>query len=112
MSRKTFNAWENVQMETITLPPKIISGRLKTAADGSDEYYAHLLSFIMLIEPGEFVLNPTFGVGAPEFDEDQIEVFALQAAQYVPEIRVTQTTPQYNDQGRVDIGVSFVQRGQ
>lgn len=99
-------------MNTITLPPKIAGGRLSTAEDASDEYYAHLLSMIMLIEPGQFPLNPEFGVNSPEFDEEQTEIFAIQAAQYVPEISVTQATPRYTDQGNVDIAVTFVRKGQ
>ena len=99
-----------VNMDTIALPFRIAGGELVKTREQSDEQYALLLTTIMLTEPGEFILNPNFGVDSPTFDSEQTENFVLQAAQYVPEISVRSAKPVVNDAGRVDIQVAFEQR--
>lgn len=97
-------------MDTIALPFRIAGGELTKQREGSDGQYATILSTIMLTEPGQFVLNPTFGVDSPVFDSEQVETFTLQAAQYVPEIIVRSAKPVVDDSGRVNLEVRFEQR--
>lgn len=94
-------------MDTIAIPVKFEGGAIRTITEGSDEYYAHLLAFALQTEQGEMILNPTFGILDPIFDEDLTFQLSLQAAQYVPEVSVISTVPQPNSQGQVGLKVIF-----
>lgn len=94
-------------MDTIAIPVKFEGGSLRTITEGSDEYYAHLLAFALQTEEGEMVLNPSFGIQDPTFDDDLTFQLSLVAAQYVPEVSVISLVEQANSEGRVGMKVIF-----
>ena len=94
-------------MDTIAIPVKFEGGALQTHVEGSDAYYAHLLAFALQTEQGELLLNPSFGIVDPTFDEDLTFQMALVAAQYIPEVTVGKIAPKADDQGRVSLQVQF-----
>jgi hypothetical protein len=94
-------------MDTIAIPVRFDGGAIKTIQEGSDEYYAHLLAFALQTEKGELILNPTFGILDPVFDDDLTFQLSLTAAQYVPEVSVTSIVPQPNSQGQVGLKIIF-----
>jgi len=72
-----------------------------------DEFYAQLLATTMQILPGELILRPQYGVRSPEFDAAQTAQFAQLAAQFIPEIQVTDIVTGPLDDGKVKISVEF-----
>lgn len=94
-------------MDTMAIPVKFEGGSIRTIAEASDEYYAHLLAFALQTEEGELILNPSFGIQDPIFDEDLTFQMSLVAAQYVPEVSVIGVVDQPNSQGVARIKVIF-----
>ena len=94
-------------MDTIAIPVKFEGGALRTHTEGSDAYYAHLLAFALQTEQGELLLNPTFGIQDPTFDEDLTFQMALVAAQYIPEVNVSKIMPRADETGRVALQIQF-----
>lgn len=94
-------------MDTMAIPVKFEGGSIRTIAEGSDEYYAHLLAFALQTEEGELILNPSFGIQDPLFDDDLTFQMSLVAAQYVPEVSVISVVDQANGQGSARVKVIF-----
>lgn len=94
-------------MDTISIPVKLQGGSLKMHEEGSDQYYAHLLTFALQTEKGELILNPEFGVLDPVFDDDLTFELAFTAAQYIPEITVGGVGTVPDADGRVSLQIIF-----
>jgi len=94
-------------MDTMAIPVKFEGGSIRTHTEDSDQYYAHLLSFAIQTEPGELILNPTYGTLDPLFDDDLTFQVALTAAQFVPEVTVTNVETRADVNGKVGISVNF-----
>jgi len=76
-------------MNMLSSPLRFSNGAAKLLTEGTDEYYAELLSRIMQIEPGEFPISIFFGIPDPTFSGLNRATLAELAAQFVPEIDIT-----------------------
>jgi hypothetical protein len=76
-------------MDSIAFPVSFDSTGFKKLEEGSDDYYRQLLTLILLTEPDSLPLTPEFGVNDPSFDSIDRGLFILQAAEFVPEVTVT-----------------------
>jgi len=94
-------------MDTIAIPVRFEGGSIRTHTENTDAYYAHLLSFAIQTEPGELLLNPTFGTLDPTFDDDLRFQVSLTAAQFVPEVSVTSVETRADSGGQAAIQVNF-----
>lgn len=99
-------------MDTIALPISFRFGGFEKYADGTDEYYAHILAMTMQIEPGELPITTNYGCYSPLFDNSAIANFAVTAAQFIPEIDIIDVEGTDNGFGDIQIEVSFVQGDQ
>jgi len=73
------------------------NGSLVTLEDGTDAFYAQLLSLAALTEPNTLPFAPTFGVMDPSFSAINRGVFMLHAARFVPEIQVLEAEGELNE---------------
>lgn len=73
------------------------NGSLVTLEDGTDDFYAQLLSIAALTEPGTFPYSPTFGVMDPSFKTLNRGMFMIQAARFVPEIQILEAEGEISD---------------
>jgi hypothetical protein len=76
-------------MDMLSSPLRFSNGAAKLLTEGTDEYYAELLSRIMQIEPGEFPISIFFGIPDPTFSGLNRATLAELASQFVPEIDIT-----------------------
>ena len=76
----------------LSMPLKFTNGKAKVLTEGTDEYYAELLSRIMQIEPGEYPISIFFGIPDPTFSGLNRATLAELASQFVPEIDITSIT--------------------
>jgi hypothetical protein len=76
-------------MDMLAFPVRFDSTGFKKHIDGSDEYYTQLLSICMLTEPMTHPFTPRFGVNDPAFRGIDKGLFVLNAARYVPEVKIT-----------------------
>lgn len=60
--------------------------------DGSPDYYAQLLTISLLTEPFTHPFSPDFGAADPSFRIIDKSTFILNAARFVPEVRITSVT--------------------
>lgn len=96
-------------MDTISLPISFRQGYFEKFQDGTDEYYAFLLSMAMQIEPGELPITVNYGCYSPLFNNQAITNLAIAAAQFVPEIDLVDVDVVSLGGGQVQIDVSFTQ---
>jgi len=61
---------------------------LVTLEEGTDEFYAQLLSISALTEPGTLPFSPEFGVFDPSFRVVNRGLFMIQASRFVPEVEI------------------------
>jgi hypothetical protein len=96
-------------MDSLAFPIKFDSTGIKKHRDGTIDYYSQLLSICMLTEPGTHPMTPQFGAFDPVFQEVDKNVFVLNAAQFVPEITITNinTTGIEQSSGLAKIAVAF-----
>jgi hypothetical protein len=96
-------------MDSLAFPIKFDSTGIKKHQEGTTDYYSQLLSICMLTEPGTHPMTPGFGAFDPVFQEIDKNVFILNAAQFVPEIRITamDTTGVEQSSGLAKISVAF-----
>lgn len=76
-------------MDTLLLPMSFSSGQAKVLTEGTDDYYATLLSRLMQIEPGEYPISIYFGVPDPSFSNINRASLVELASQFVPEIDIS-----------------------
>lgn len=73
------------------------SGSLNTIEDGTDDFYAQLLSISAVTEPNTFPFSPAFGVMDPSFRMLNRGVFMIQAARFVPEVQILEAEGEENE---------------
>lgn len=84
------------------------NGSLATVEDGTDDFYAQILSMAALTEPGTHPYTPTFGVLDPAFRTISRGMFIIQASRFVPEIQVIEAEGEQNERtGATSLRVKF-----
>lgn len=99
-------------MDTFKFPIRFRGGGVEKIQEGTDDYYAHLLALSLQIIPGELPLNPQYGVEDPTFDESLVRDLAFTAGAFIPEIIVDTASADLDNNGQVQIKVSFTQRNE
>jgi len=95
-------------MDMIKFPIKFDRTGFQKHVDGSEDYYAQLLSIALLTEPRTHVFSPRFGVFDPSFRGIDKGVFVLNAARFVPEVQILNLTTDINpDGGDAKVEFSF-----
>jgi hypothetical protein len=96
-------------MDMIGFPVKFDSTGIQKLQEGSNEYYAQLLSICMLTEPSTHPFTPSFGANDPAFRNIDKSLFILNASQFVPEVEITNIDISDKDKnaGSTRISVSF-----
>lgn len=95
-------------MDTIKFPMKFDSTGISKLADGSDDYYAQLLTIAILTEPLTHPFSPRFGVYDPAFRGVDKGLFILNAARFVPEVEITGISTNLDNGGTVNATFSFI----
>lgn len=94
-------------METLALPMTFANGRPAVHVDTTDEYYGHILSICIGVEPNELPLTPSFGVDDPAFASVSRASIIEIAARYVPEITITSIDALIDQSGDTSVDISF-----
>jgi len=76
-------------MQMIKFPIRFDSTGIQKLDEGTEEYYAQLLTIAILTEPRTHIFSPRFGVFDPSFRGIDKGVFVLNAARFVPEVQIT-----------------------
>jgi len=95
-------------MNTIKFPIRFGSDGLELLRDGSEDYYAQLLTMAILTEPRTHPYSPFFGVNDPSFTSIDRGLFILNAARYVPEVEITSLSVNTKTDGTAGVSFSFV----
>lgn len=100
-------------MNTIKIPMRFTSNTysMVTVEDGSDEFYATILSNALKIEPQELPLSTSFGVPDPSFGRTP-EQNVYMAAKFVPEITVTSVSSKLDESGSNTLAITFERKDQ
>lgn len=84
------------------------NGSLATLEEGTDNFYAQLLSISALTEPGTFPFSPEFGVFDPSFRAINRGMFIIQASRFVPEVEVIEAEGEiFENTGTTSLRVKF-----
>ena len=96
-------------MSTLKFPLEFDqSGSLVTLEDGTDAFYAQLLSIAALTEPNTFPYSPSFGVLDPSFSIINRGVFMIQASRFIPEVEILEAEGEFNENtGATALRVKF-----
>jgi hypothetical protein len=95
-------------MSTLSVPFRFtLNGSAAQHIDGSDSYYAHILSSVLQTEPGELALDASFGTEDPTFERINRASIIEVAAKYVPEIQITNISTIIDDNGNEQVVISF-----
>lgn len=94
-------------MDMIQFPVQFDSTGFKKLQDGSTDYYAQLLSIIVLTEPMTHPFTPAFGANDPAFRTVDKGLFILNASRFVPEVRITNLSTISNEGNTGKTKVSF-----
>lgn len=94
-------------METFSVPFRFSKGHAVTHSADSDEYYLHLISMVILTQPGEMPLVPNFGTLDPTFERVNRASLIELALKYVPEVNINRITPVISDDGSENILVEY-----
>lgn len=97
-------------MDTLKFPIEFLNGEVKKLTDSGDEYFAQLLALSIQIVPGELPLTPTYGIEDPTFDSSLTRDLAFTAGAFIPEIFVEQANVRQNENGEVQVVLSFAKR--
>lgn len=92
-------------MDCLAFPIKFDSTGIRKLKDGTNEYYAQLLSSSILTEPFTHPFSPSFGVSDPAFSDVDKGLFVLNSAKFVPEVRIIDLLV---DEGDTDTGQSRI----
>lgn len=76
-------------MDMIKFPIKFDSTGIQKHTEGTEDYYAQLLSIAILTEPRTHIFTPRFGVFDPTFRGIDKGVFIMNAARFIPEVEIT-----------------------
>jgi hypothetical protein len=96
-------------MDMIKFPIEFDSTGLRKLQSNSHDYFSQLLSVCLLTEPGIHPFTPNFGANDPAFRNIEKSVFIMNAAQFIPEVEVTNidiSSPDLNS-GATRVSVSF-----
>lgn len=99
-------------MDTLKFPFRFRTGGIEKIAEGTDDYYAHLLALCLQIVPGELPLNPQYGVEDATFSDSLTRDLAFTAGAFIPEIIVETAQISLDASGRSRINIAFTQRSQ
>lgn len=91
----------------IQFPIKFDSTGLKKLQEGTTDYYSQLLSISLLTEPFTHPITPQFGSYDPTFRTIDKGLFVLNAARYVPEVRITELLTEQDVDSKINISFSF-----
>lgn len=96
-------------MDTLQLPLSFRAGQAKILTDGTDDYYAALLSRLIQIEPGEYPISIYFGTPDPTFNDISRMSLIELASEFIPEINVSniETTVDLDNSGEETILIFF-----
>lgn len=94
-------------MDMIQFPLKFDSTGLKKLQEGSSDYYSQLLSISILTEPLTHPMTPQFGSYDPTFRTIDKGLFILNAARYVPEVRITELITEQDIDSKINVTFSF-----
>ena len=96
-------------MQMIKFPIRFDSTGFEKLEDRTTDYYSQLLSICMLTEPGTHPMSPQFGAYDPSFRVIDKSIFILNAAQFVPEVTITNIDISEKDSrdGAIKVAVSF-----
>lgn len=97
-----------MQMDTIKFPIRFVSGGLELLQEGTEDYYAQLLTVAILTEPRSHPYSPLFGVNDPTFTTIDKGLFILNAARFVPEVEITSVSTNERNDGTTGVSFSFV----
>jgi hypothetical protein len=95
-------------MDSIKFPIKFDRTGLQKLTDGTEDYYAQILTIAMLSEPGILPFSPGFGVNDPTFTGIDKGIFVLNASRFVPEIEITEFESIERPDGTDDVSFTFV----
>lgn len=94
-------------MDMIEFPLKFDSTGLKKLKEGTHDYYSQLLSISILTEPMTHPLTPQFGSYDPTFRTIDKGLFVLNAARFVPEVRIVEVITESQSDSHIKINFSF-----
>jgi len=92
-------------MDMIQFPIKFGRDGFVKLSEGTPDYYAQLLTISLLTEPFTHPLTPDFGSNDPSFRTIDKSTFIVNAARFVPEVRITNVSI---EDGGLSDGVSNV----
>jgi hypothetical protein len=86
-------------MDTFSVPFRFSGGLASKHAEGSDEYFLHILSMVLQTNTGEMPLDANFGTNDPVFEKINRGTVMELAAKYVPELVIQQISTILDDDG-------------
>jgi len=95
-------------MDTIKFPIRFESGGVELLREGTEDYYAQLLTIALLTEPRSLPYSPLFGVNDPTFTSIDRGLFVLNAARFIPEVEITSVSTNQKNDGTTGVSFSFV----
>lgn len=95
-------------MDMMQFPIRFDSTGIKKLTDGSQDFYSQLLTIALLTEPMTHPFTPQFGANDPAFRAIDKGLFVLNAARFVPEVRITNLINDVNEStGETNVTFSF-----
>jgi hypothetical protein len=94
-------------MDSIKFPLKFDSTGVQKLTEGTDDYYAQLLSIAIQTEPQTHPFSPRFGVYDPTFQGVDRGLFILNAARFVPEVQILELQTSFDTNGKINATFSF-----
>lgn len=94
-------------MDTFSVPFRFVNGLAAKHAEGTDDYYLHLMTMVILTQPGEMPLDPGFGTQDPTFQKINRASLVEMSLKYVPELNIRTITPIITGDGQEDIIVEY-----
>ena len=94
-------------MDTFSIPFRFVGSQAAKHTEGTDEYYLHILSNVLQIEPGELPLEPNLGINDPTFSRITRASIMELATKYVPELRVSAVNRFASEDGTEEIVVTY-----
>jgi len=95
-------------MDMMQFPLRFDSTGIQKLKEGTEEYYSQLLSIALLTEPMTHPFTPQFGANDPAFRNIDKGLFVLTCARFVPEVKITSLTNEFDDSsGESKVSFSF-----
>lgn len=93
--------------ETLASPMSFRNGSAVSYTDSDDRYYVQIVMNLFRIEGGELPLTPDIGTPDPTFSGISIRSMRDIANKYVPEINITGSSYEKNDDGEVRVDFTY-----